>query len=89
MELVLCYLGLQIVTTSNAAVNQVTTLAITDTKLYAQAVALLNEENVKLVQQSKSGLKYIIFLNKYQWRLSTQTQNQCLDYLDYLIEPSF
>ena len=66
--------------------NQVTTLAITDTKLYAQAVALLNQENVKLVQQSKSGLKYIIFLNKYQWRLSTQTQNQCLD---YLIEPSF
>ena len=36
---------------SNAAANQATTFAVTDTKLYVLVVALLTQDNAKLLQQ--------------------------------------
>ena len=42
--------------TSSAAVNQGTTFAITDTKLYVPVVTLSTYDNGKLLQQLKSGL---------------------------------
>ena len=42
---------------SNAAVNQATTFAITDTKPYVPVVTLLTQDNAKLLQQLKSGLR--------------------------------
>ena len=39
---------------STAVVNQGATFAITDTKLYVAVVTLLNQDNVKLLDQLKS-----------------------------------
>ena len=38
---------------SNAAANQATTFAITDTKLYVPVLALSTDDNTKLLQQLK------------------------------------
>ena len=45
-----------------------------------------NGHNAKLFQQLKSGFKRTISWNKYQSKISTERQNQ---HLDYLIDPSF
>ena len=45
---------------SNAAINQATTYAITDTKLYVRVVALSTQDNEKLLQLLKSGFKRTI-----------------------------
>ena len=60
-------------------VDKATTFAITDTKLYAPVVTLLTEDNTKLLQQLKSGFKHSINCNKYQSKVSAQSQNQYLD----------
>ena len=49
---------------SNAAANQTTTFAITDTKLYVPVVTLSSDDNLKLLEQLKSGFKRIITWNK-------------------------
>ena len=70
---------------SNAAANQVTTLAITDTKL--QVVTLSTDNNAKLLQQLKSGFKRTINWNNYESKATRQ--NASNQYLEFLIEPSF
>ena len=65
---------------------QVPTFAITDTNIYVPVVILSTQENVKLLDQLKSGSKRAIYWNKYQSKATIQAQNQ---YLDYLIDPSF
>ena len=65
---------------SNATANQAPTFAITDTKLYVPLVTLSTQENAKLLQQLKSGLKRTINWNKYQSK--TTTQNASNQYLD-------
>ena len=62
--------------------NQVLTFTITDTKLYVPVVNLF----AKLLEQLKSGFKRTINWNIYQSKITTQPQNQ---YLDYLIDPNF
>ena len=52
-----------LIATGNA--NQAATFAITDTKLYVPEMTLLRQENVKLLQQLKSGFKRVISWNKY------------------------
>ena len=47
--------------------NQVTTFAITDTKLYVPVVTLSTHDNAKLLDQLKTGFKKIINCNKYQY----------------------
>ena len=59
---------------------------ITDEKLYVPVVTLPNKDNVKLLQQIKSGFKRAINWNKCQADLKTYTQNQ---YLNHLVDPSF
>ena len=60
--------------------------AITETKLYVPVVTLSTQDNVKLLQQLKIGLKRTINWNKYESSVKTFTQNR---YLNYLINPSF
>ena len=50
---------------SNAAANQATRFAITDTNLYVPVVTLSTQDNAKLLQQIKSGFKCTINQNKY------------------------
>ena len=71
---------------SNVAVNQATAFAITDSKRHVPVVTLLTQDNAKLLQQLKSGFKRTINSNKYQTKVSTERQNQ---YINFLIDPSF
>ena len=67
--------------------NQATTFSITDTKLFVPAVTLSTQSNAKLFEQFKyAAFKRTINWNKCQSKISTERQNQ---YLDYLIDPSF
>ena len=46
--------------------NQSAAFAITDTKLYVSVVFLSTQDNVKLLDQLKSGFKGTIYWSKYQ-----------------------
>ena len=61
-------------------------LKIIDTKLYVPVVTLSTQNNAKVLEQLKSGLKRTINWNKYQTKVSAEGQNQ---YLHFLIDPSF
>ena len=63
---------------SNAA-DQATAFATTDRKRYVPVVTLLNQDNTKLLQQLKSGLKRKIGWNKYQSKITTQAVNRPLE----------
>ena len=63
-----------------------TKFAVTDTNLYVPIVTLSTQGNAKLLQQLKSGFERTINWSKYQLKVSSERQNQ---YLDFLIDPSF
>ena len=59
---------------------------ITDTKLYVAVVSLSKENDIKLLEQLKSGFKRTIKWNKYKSQMTIQPQN---NNLNYLIDPTF
>ena len=59
---------------------------ITDIKLYVPVVTLSKEDDIKLLEQLKTGFKKTIKWNKYRSQMSIQPQN---DNLNYLIDPTF
>ena len=59
---------------------------ITDTKLYVPVVTLSKENDIKLLEQLKSGFKRTIKWNKYRSQMTVQPQNNSLN---YLIDPTF
>ena len=61
-------------------------IQINDTKRYVPVITLSTEDNAKLLEQLKSDFKRTINWNKYQTKVSTERQNQDLD---FLIDPSF
>ena len=54
---------------------------ITDTKLYVPVVSLSKENNIKILEQLKSGFKRTIKWNKYRSQMTIQPQNNNLNYL--------
>ena len=54
---------------------------ITDTKLYVPVVSLSKENDIKLLEQLKSGFKRTIKWNKYRSQMTVQPQNNNLNYL--------
>ena len=60
--------------------------AITDTKLYVPVGTLSTQENIKFLQQLKSGFKRVINWNKYLSKPELLAQNLNLN---HLVEPSF
>ena len=61
----------------NAIDSQVGTFSITDAKFYVAVVTLSTQNNIKLLDQLKSGFKMLEFnWNKYQSKTTIQTQNQ-------------
>ena len=54
---------------------------ITDTKLYVPVVALSKENDIKLLEQLKSGFKRTIKRNIYRSQMTIQPQNKNLNYL--------
>ena len=61
-------------------------LQITDTKLYIPVVPLSKENDTKLLEQLKIGFKRTTKWNKYRSQMTTQPQN---NNLNYLIDPTF
>ena len=59
---------------------------ITDTKLYVPVVTLSKENDIKLLEQLKSGFKRAIKWNKYTSQMAIQPQN---NNLNYLTDPTF
>ena len=59
---------------------------ITDTKLFVPDVTLSKGNNIKLLEQLKSGFKRTIKWNKYRSQMTIQSQN---NNLNYLIDPTF
>ena len=57
------------------------TFQITDTKLYVPVVTLSKENDIKLLEQLKSGFKRTIKWNKYRSQMTIQPQNNNLNYL--------
>ena len=62
------------------------TFKITDTKLYVPVVTLSKENDIKLLEQLKTGFKRTIKWNKYRSEMTNQTKN---NNLNYLIDPTF
>ena len=62
------------------------TFKITDTKLYVPVVTLSKENDIKLLEQLKTGFKRTIKWNKYRSQMTVQPQN---NNLNYLIDPTF
>ena len=64
-----CEIDLILTLTANCVIseeNRETIFAITVTKLYVPAVTLSTDDNIKLLQQLKSGFKRIVNRSKYQ-----------------------
>ena len=59
---------------------------ITDTKLFVPVVTLSKEDDIKLLEQLKSGFKRTIKWNKCRSKMTIQPQNNDLN---YLIDPIF
>ena len=57
------------------------TFKITDTKLHVPVVTLSKENDIKLLEQLKSGFKKTIKRNKYRSKITIQPQNNNLNYL--------
>ena len=55
-------------------------------KLYFKIVTLSTQDIAKLLEQLKYGFKRTVFWNKYQSEMSTERQNQ---YLNFLTDPIF
>ena len=54
---------------------------ITDTKLYVPVVTLSKENDIKLLEQLRSGFKRTIKWNKYRSKMFVQNNNNNLNYL--------
>ena len=63
------------------------TFQITDTKLYVPVVTLSKENDIKLLEQLKTGFKKTIKWNKYRSQMTIQNNNN--NNLNYLIDPTF
>ena len=61
------------------------TFKITDVKLFVPVVTLSKENDIKLLEQLKTGFKRTIKWNKYRSQMSIQPQN---NNLNYLIDPT-
>ena len=59
---------------------------IKDTKLYVPFITLSKENDIKLLEQLKTGFKKTIKWNKYRSQVTIQNNN---NNLNYLIDPTF
>ena len=64
-------------------IHEDATFQITDTKLYVPVVNLSKENNIKLLEELKSGLKKNIKWKKYRSQMTIQNNNNKLNYLIY------
>ena len=83
MSLVNCEVNLILAWSSTSVITNFTgsgRFAITDTNLYVPVINLSTKDNTKLLKKLKSGFKRTINWNKYQSKISTEDQNEYLDF---------
>ena len=83
-----CEISLILTWSKNCVISSATgatDFAINDSKLYVPAVTLSSEDNIRQLKQLKFGFKRTINWNKYQSKLTEQTQNRYLDYSTDLV----
>ena len=80
------HLGLKILYCIISSATGETKLKKTDTKLYVLVTPLSTQDNEKLLEQLKSSFKRAINRNKCQTKITSEAENQ---YLDFLTDPSF
>ena len=68
---------------------QARTFSITNTKLYVPVVTLSTQDNAKLLEQLKFGFKRTTNWNNYQTLTDQILTDRQIEYLDFLIDPSF
>ena len=71
---------------ANSIPNQEPTLTKTDTQFYVLVVNLSTEDNLKLLEKSKSSFEKAINLNKYKRKVTAEQQKPIFD---FLINPCF
>ena len=89
MPLINCEINLELTWSRDCVITKSTgegKFKITETKLSVAVVTLSTQDNVKLLQQSRSGFKRTINWNEYESSVKTFAQNR---YLNYLINPPF
>ena len=89
MPLINCEINLILTWSKNcvlSSANGGTKFKITDKKLYVPVVNLSTQDNEKLLEQLRFGVKRTINWNKYQPKVLSEKQNQ---YLDFLNDSSF
>ena len=85
INLILAWSEICVIVSADVA-NQNATFVISDTKLCVPVVTLSPQNNSKLLQQLKSGLKRIISWNQFLSKLELLTQNPNLY---HSVEPNF
>ena len=65
----------------NPISGQEPAFTITDIKPYVPVVILSTQDNVKLLEQLKSGFKITINWNKYEPKVTAEQRNRYLDFL--------
>ena len=92
MPLINCEINLNLIWSEKyliVAINleaQATIFSRIDTKIYFPIVTWLTQDNAKLLEQLKSGLKGTVNWNNYQSKKSVARPNQ---YFDYSVNSSF
>ena len=77
-----------VTTVAVAGINNPTNAAfkIEDTKLYVPVVTLSAQDDIKFLEQLKTGFKRAVKWNKYRSEMPNQNKN---DNLNYLVDPTF
>ena len=89
MPLINCEVSLILTWSKDCVISSAageTKFKTTNTKLYVPVVTLSTQDNVKLLQQLKSGFGRTINWNKYHSNPKTYAQSR---HLNHLVDPSF
>ena len=96
MPLVDCKIDLELtwhkdcmISSANAAANQVVSFMITDTKLYVPIVTLSNKDKTNLTKQLNKGFKRTIYWNQYASKPFPETPHQKTGITIFVLDAAF
>ena len=96
MPLVNCKIDLELtwhkdcmISSANAAANQVVSVMITDTKLYVPIVTLSTKDNTNLTKQLNEGFKRTIYWNQYVSKLFPETPHKKTGITRFALDATF
>ena len=96
MPLVNCKMDLELtwhkdcmISSANAAANQVVSFMITDTKLYIPVVTLSTKDNTNLTKQLNEGFKRTIYWNQYVSKPFPETSHKKIGITRFALDAAF